>query len=125
MPAATPTPQPAEPSPQPAALDDAIAEILATVRAVASGIDALQDEPRTAKELARETASLTQEVADARGVLAKAAELAARRDGAAETARALSGADVALKTQGEALDQASASAPQNGSRRWPPTAWRT
>ena len=55
--------------------------------------------------MARETATLTQAVADARGALAKAAELASRRDGAAETARALAGAAAALKTQGEALDQ--------------------
>ena len=44
-------------------------------------------------------------VTDARGALAKAAELAARRDGAAETARALAGAAAALKAQGETLDQ--------------------
>ena len=94
---------------QPAAHDDAIAEILATVRATASRIDALQDEPgtghETAEALARETAALTQAVTDARGALAKAAELAARRDGAVETARALAGAAAALKTQGEVLDQ--------------------
>ncbi len=53
----------------------------------------------------RETAALAQAVADARGALAKAAELASRRDGAAETARTLAGAAAALKTQGEALDQ--------------------
>ena len=109
VPAATPTPQPVQPSPQPAAHDDAIAEILATVRTTASRIDALQDEPgpghETAEALARETATLTQAVADARGALAKAAELASRRDGAAETARALAGAAAALKTQGDALDQ--------------------
>ena len=108
VPPATPTPQPTEPSPQPAAHDDAIAEILATVRATASRIDALQDEPgpghETAKELARETAKLAQAVADARGALTEAAELASRRD-AAETARALAGAAAALKTQGDALDQ--------------------
>ena len=76
---------PAAPSPQPAAHDDAIAEILATVRVTAARIDALQDEPgpghETAKELAHETATLAQAVADARGALAKAAELASRRDG--------------------------------------------
>ena len=109
VPPATPTPHPAERSPQPNAHDDAIAEILATVRATAARIDALQDEPgpghETAEALARETAALTQAVADARGALAKAAELAPRRDGAAETARALAEAAAALKTQGEALDQ--------------------
>ena len=109
VPPATPTPQPAEPSPQPAAHDDAIAEILETVRATAARIDALQDTsapaPETAKELARETAALTQAVADARGALAKAAELAARKDGAAEAARTLAQGAAALKTQGEALDQ--------------------
>ena len=109
VPAATPTPQPAEPSPQPAAQDNAIAEILATVRATASRIDALRDEPGpghdTAEALAREAAALTQAVADARGALAKATELAARRNGATEAARALAGAAAALKTQGEALDQ--------------------
>ncbi len=99
----------AAPSPQPDAHDNAIAEILATVRATASRIDALQDArlPKhdTAKELVRETAALAQAVANARRALAKAAELAAGRDGAAETARALAGAAAALKTQGEALDQ--------------------
>ena len=106
---ATPAPQPAEPSQQSAAHDDAIAEILATVRATASRIAALQGPPRpdheTAEALARETASLSQAVADARRALAKAAELAARRDGAAEAARSLAGAAAPLKTQGEALDQ--------------------
>ena len=100
-------------SPQPAAHDDArdeaIQEILDTVRATAARVDALQDTPapahETAEALARETAALTQAVADARGALAKAAELAAGRDGAAEAARALAGAAAALKTQGEALDQ--------------------
>ena len=109
VPPATPTPQPGEPSPPPAAHDDSVAEILATVRATAARIDALKDETgpaqETAKELARETAALTQAVADARGALAKAAEIASRRDGAAETARALAGAAAALTTQGEALDQ--------------------
>ena len=109
VPPATPTPQPADPSPHPDAHDDAVAEILATVRATAARIDALQDElgrgHETANEVARETAALTRAVADARGALAKAAELAPRRDGAAETARALAGAAAALKTQGEALDQ--------------------
>ena len=94
---------------QPAANDEAIAEILETVRATAVRIDTLRDEPgtghETAEALARETAALTQAVTDARGALAKAAELAARRDGAAETARTLAGVAAALKTQGEALDQ--------------------
>ena len=97
------------PSPQPNADDDAIAEILATVRASAARIDALQDTPApardTAEVLARETAALTQAVTHARGALAKASELAARRNGAAEAARSLAGAAAALKTQGEALDQ--------------------
>ena len=100
---------PAITPPEPDAHDDAIAEILKTVRAMATRIDALQDETGpahdTAEALARETAALTQAVTDARGALAKAAELAARRDGAAEAARALVGAAAALKTQGEALDQ--------------------
>ena len=95
--------------PQPDAHDDAIAEILATVRATSARIDALQDETGSAQEtaeaLARETAALTRAVTDARGALAKAAELAAGRDGAAETARSLAGAAAALKTQGETLDQ--------------------
>ena len=109
VPPATPTPHPAEPPPQPNAHDDAIAEILATVRATAARIDALQDEPgpghETAEALARETAALTQAVTDARGALTKVAELASRRDGATETARALAGVAAALKTQGEALDK--------------------
>ena len=104
----TPTPPPAT-SPQPAAHDDAIQEILETVRATAARIEALEDahDPKqeTAETLARETAALTQAATDARGALAKAAELAARRDGAAEAARALAGAAAALKTQAEALDQ--------------------
>ena len=107
-----PSPPPAT-SPKPAAhddaRDDAIAEILATVRATAARIDALQDETgpahETAETLARETAALTQAVTDARGALAKAAELAAGRDEGAEAACALAGAAAALKTQGEALDQ--------------------
>ena len=104
----TPTPPPAT-SPQPAAHDDAIQEILETVRATAARIEALKNAyvPRqeTAETLARETVALTQAVTGARGALARAAELAARRDGAAEAARALAGAAAALKTQGEALDQ--------------------
>ena len=96
-------------SPQPNTHDHAIAVILETVRATASRIDALQDaagpEYDTVEALARETAALTQAVADARGALAKAAELAARRDRAAEAAQALAGAAAALKTQGEALDR--------------------
>ena len=96
-------------SPQPGAHDEVIREILATVRALAARIDALQDAPgpelETAEALARETAALTQAVEDARGALAKAAELAARRDGAAEAARVLAEGVAALKTQGEALDK--------------------
>ena len=97
-------------SPQPGAHDDAIREILETVRATAARIDALQDaagpENETAEALARETAALTQAVEDARGALAKAAELAARRDGQASSgARALAEGAAALKTQGEALDK--------------------
>ena len=110
--AANSPPDPIPPHPdahQPDANDDAIAEILETVRATAARIDALQDSsapaPETAKELARETAALTQAVADARGALGKAAELAARKDGAVETARALAGTAATLKTQGEALDK--------------------
>ena len=100
---------PAASPPQPDAHDDAIAEILKTMRAMATRIDVLQDQTgpahETAEALARETAALTRAVADARGALAKAAELAARRDGTADAARALAGAAAALKTQGEALDQ--------------------
>ena len=108
------SPQAAQPC-QPGARDDrddhgdAIREILDTVRSTAARVDALRDaqepERETAGALARETAALTQAVADARDALAKAAELAGRRDGAAEAARALAGAAAALKTQGEALDQ--------------------
>ena len=79
-----PTPPPATCA-QPAEHDDAIQEILATVRATAARIDALQDRTTptngTAEELARETAALNQAVVDARGALARAAELAAGRDG--------------------------------------------
>ena len=108
----TPTPPPAT-TPQPVAdddtRDDAIQEILETVRATAARIEALKDaqDPKQeiAETLARETAALIQAVTDARGALARAAELAARRDGAAEAARALAGAAAALKTQGEVLDQ--------------------
>ena len=96
-------------SSQPGAHDDAIREILATVRATAARIEALQDAPEpeneTAEALAREAAALTQAVEDARVALAKAAELAARRDGAAEAARVLAEGVAALKTQGEALDR--------------------
>ena len=53
VPPATPTSQPAEPSPQPDVHDDAIAEILATVRATAARIDALQDEPGPGHETAK------------------------------------------------------------------------
>ena len=104
-----PTP-PAATSLQPGAHDDAIREILETVRATAARIEALQAAPGPAHEpaeaLARETAALTQAVEDARGALAKAAELAARRDGQdSAKAGALAEAAAALKTQGEALDQ--------------------
>ena len=55
-------------SPQPDAHDDAIREILATVRASAARIDALQGTPgpehETAEALARQTAALTQAVED-------------------------------------------------------------
>ena len=101
---------PAATSRQPDAHDDAIREILETVRATAARIDALQDAPAPEHEkteaLARETAALTQAVEDARGALAKAVELAARRDGAAEAARVLAeGVAPGLKKQGEALDK--------------------
>ena len=100
---------PAAASPQPGAHDDAIREILETVRATAARIDALQGAPgpehKTAETLARETAALTQAVEDARGALAKAAELAARPDGAVEAARTLAKSVAALKAQGEALDK--------------------
>ena len=96
-------------SPQPDARDDAIAEILATVQTVASRLDALQEvsgpDDERAEALARETAALTQAVGDARDALAKAAELAARWDGAAEAVQALARIAAALKTNGEALDQ--------------------
>ena len=97
-------------SPHPDAHDDVIREILETVRATAARIDALENAPgpadETAEALAREMAALTQAVEDARGALAKAAELAARRDGQASAgARALAEGAAALKTQGEALDK--------------------
>ena len=97
-------------SPQPGAHEDAIREILQTVQATAARIDALQDTPgpahETAEALARETAALTQAVKDARVALAKAAELAARRDEQASAgARALAEGAAALKAQGETLDK--------------------
>ena len=97
-------------SPQPGAHDEAIREILETVRATAARIDALQEAPgpehETAEILARETAALTQAVEDARGALDKAAELVVQRDGReAADARALAEAAAALKAQGEALDK--------------------
>ena len=97
-------------SPQPGAHDDAIGEILETVRTTAARIDALQEAPgpehETAETLARETAAMTQAVEAARGALAKAAELAVRRDGQASAeARALAEGAAALKTQGAALDK--------------------
>ncbi len=103
-------PPPAAASPQPGAHDDTIQEILETVRATAARIDALQEsagpEHETAEVLARGTAALTQAVEDARGALARAEELAARRDGQASAgAKALAEAAAALKTQGEALDK--------------------
>ena len=106
-----PTPPPA--SPQPVAHDDAyndsIAEILATVQVIAARLDKLHEAPgpedRRTEALARETAALTQAVADARGALAKAAELAGRPDGAAEAARVLAQGVAALRAQGEVLDQ--------------------
>ena len=101
---------PAAMSPQPDAHDDAIREILETVRATAARIDALEGasgpEHETAEALARETAALRQAVEDAHGALAKAAELATRQDGQASAgARALAEGAAALKTQGEALDK--------------------
>ena len=56
-----------------------------------------------AEALARETAALTQAVEDARGALAKAAELAARPGGAVEAERTLAKSVAALKAQGEAF----------------------
>ena len=78
----TPTPPPAT-TPQPVddgTRDDAIQEILETVRTTAARIEALEaaQDPKqeTAETLARETAALTQAVTGARGALVKAAELA-------------------------------------------------
>ena len=83
--AAGTSPEPTTPHPD--AHDDVIREILETVRATAARIDALENAPgpadETAEALAREMAALTQAVEDARGALAKAAELAAQRDGQA------------------------------------------
>ena len=105
-------PPPAATSPRPHAHDDAIREILETVRATAARIDELRDVPgpgpehEAAEALARETAALTQAVEDARGTLAEAAELATRRDGQESAgAKALAEAAAALKTQGAALDK--------------------
>ncbi len=97
-------------SPPPGAHDDAIREILETVRATAARIDTLQEsagpEHETAEALARGTAALTQAVEGARGELARAAELAKRRDGQTSAGtKALAEAAAALKTQGEALDR--------------------
>ena len=97
-------------SPQPGAHDDAIKEILETVRAIGARIDALQKAPNpedgTAEALVRETAALSQAVEVARGALARAAELAKRQDGQASAeARALAESTAALNTQGEALDK--------------------
>ena len=103
-----PTPPPPA-SPQPEARDDAIAEILATAQTIASRLDALQEvsgpDDERAEALTRETVALSQAVADARGALAKAAELAGRQDNAAEAARVLDQGVAALRAQGEALDQ--------------------
>lgn len=97
-------------SPQRGAHDDAIREILETVRATAARIDALEKTPgaehETAEALARERAALTQAVEDACGALAKATDLAARRDGQASAdGRTVAEAAAALKTQGAALDK--------------------
>ena len=97
-------------SPQSGAHDEAIREILETVRATAARIDALQEAPdpehETAEALARETAALKQAVENAHGALAEAAELAKRQDGQASAgARALAEGAVALKAQGTALDK--------------------
>ena len=97
-------------SPQPGPHDDAIREILETVRATAARIDALQEAPgpehEMAEALARETAALTRAVEDARGALAEAAEVAAQQDGQATAgAQALAKSVAALKAQGEALDK--------------------
>ena len=108
-----PSAPPPATSPQPAehddARDNAMQEILETVRATAAHIDALQDTSaptdEMAETLARETAALNKAVGDARGALARATELAAGRDGAAEAARSLAGTVAELKAQGEALDK--------------------
>ena len=101
---------PAATSPQPGTHDDAIQEILETVRVTAARIDAIRDAPgpdhEAAEALARGTAALTQAVDDARGTLSKAAELTARRDGQGSAgARAPAEGAAALRTQGEALDK--------------------
>ena len=97
-------------SPQRGVHDDAIREILETVRATAVRIDALQEAPgpehETAEALVRENAALSQAVEGARGALAKAAELAAQQDGQASAGeQALAKSVAALKTQGAALDE--------------------
>ena len=93
----------------PGAHQDAIAEILSTVQTIVARLDVLQEvsgpEDERAEALTRETAALTQAVGDARGALARAAELAGRQDGAAEAARVLAQGVAALRAQGEALDQ--------------------
>ena len=109
VPPATPTPQPEEPSPQPAAHDDAIAEILATVRATAARIDALQDEPGPGHETA-EALGPRDGGADPGG---RRRARRARQGGGISLAPGRDGGDsarpgraaAALKTQGEALDQ--------------------
>ena len=61
---------------------------------------------RDGRALASATIALTQAVENARGKLAEAAELAARRDGeGSAAARALTEGVAALKAQGEALDK--------------------
>ena len=97
--------------------DDAIREILGTVReileAVREGV-ARKDTLGATRERTNEAtaaldqakAKLAQVVEDARGVLAEAAELAAGRDGeAAAAARVLVEGAAELTAQGEALDQ--------------------
>ena len=83
---------------------------LETVRATAARIGVLQASAGpghdTSEALARETAALTQAIENARGILAKAAELAARRDGQESAgAKMLAEGAAALKTHGEALDK--------------------
>ena len=97
-------------SPQPGAHDDAIREILETVRATAARINVLQDalgpESETARALTGETAAMTQAVEDVRGALAKAAEHAKRQEQQTSAgARSLAEGAAVLKAQGAALDK--------------------